>query len=648
VDHPAPEFVSLQRAVTGRYSLDRELGRGGMGIVYLARDVALDRPVAIKRLPPHLAADSALRARFLQEARTAGQLSHPNIVPIHAVEEHGDVVFFVMSYVEGETLGARIRRLGRLLPDPAARILREVAWALAYAHQRGVIHRDVKPDNILLERGGDRALVTDFGIARVTAAGPQTATGDLVGTAHYMSPEQASGQPVDGRSDLYALGVTGFYALTGRLPFDAPTAAAVLARHLTETPPSVAGVRPDVPAPVGRVIDRCLAKDPAARFATGEALADALDRAARPAIEVAPRLRNFIRDARRAGVELGAYGAALFYLFISLPFDVLFSADLLAFMVLIGGLGVGRLAQAVAAASRAMRDGFSLDDVHAALAREAEAAARDQAETGGSDPLRPRGPARLVIGLGGLGGLGLGGLLMRQALRDSASEMLVFLALGGFLALAGAGLLAAALHLPIAGPALRRMFGVGRERQRADWYHGLPGGWFGRLCFFLGYRGMPEEWVGPPALTVGPQATEVVLGEVVEALYRALPPALRRAVADVPDVLRTLTAHAERLRGRIRALDQAAAEAAAGPGPDAGAREAVVAELAVTRRATEQRLAETVAALEGIRLELLRLRAGVGAPSDLTDDLARAREIGEHVDALLAGRAETALDPQGH
>src|SRR5207244_409252 len=159
------EFLALQELLAGRYSIERELGRGGMGIVLLARDVALDRPVAIKLLPPHLATRPDERDRFLQEARTAAGLAHPNIVPIHLVEAHGDLVFFVMGFVDGETLRDRVERAGPLPPRLATKLLQEVAWALGAAHQRGVIHRDVKPDNIMIERATERAVVTDFGTA---------------------------------------------------------------------------------------------------------------------------------------------------------------------------------------------------------------------------------------------------------------------------------------------------------------------------------------------------------------------------------------------------------------------------------------------------------------------------------------------------
>src|SRR5438876_160971 len=198
-------FLAFQEAVAGRYSLERELGRGGMGVVYLAREVRLDRLVAIKLLPPELAAHAKLRERFVREARTAARLSHPYIVPIHAVDEAGSFVFYVMAYVDGETLAQRVASRGPLPPHDATRVLREVAWALAYAHSQGVVHRDIKPANILLERGTGRAMVTDFGIARLAAASGETAVGELLGTPEYMSPEQAAGESVDGRSDLYSL-----------------------------------------------------------------------------------------------------------------------------------------------------------------------------------------------------------------------------------------------------------------------------------------------------------------------------------------------------------------------------------------------------------------------------------------------------------
>src|SRR5207302_8780283 len=192
-----PLLVAFQSALAGRYSLERELGRGGMGVVYLAREVRLDRPVAIKLLPPGKAQDASLRERFLREARTAAKLSHPNIIPIFAVDDVGEFVFFAMAYVEGETLTERVRQRGPLAPSEAGRVLREIAWALGYAHGQGVIHRDVKPDNIMLEAGSGRALVADFGIAAQVAGAAALDGGEVIGTPEFMSPEQALGESID-------------------------------------------------------------------------------------------------------------------------------------------------------------------------------------------------------------------------------------------------------------------------------------------------------------------------------------------------------------------------------------------------------------------------------------------------------------------
>ena len=276
---PTADLELLRSALAGQYRIERELGRGGMGVVYLARDERLDRAVALKVLPPTLASDDATRTRFLREARLAAQLSHPHIVPVYRADELDGLAFFAMGYVEGETFGARIRDRGVLGAAETVRVLREVAWALAYAHARGIVHRDIKPENILLERGSGRAVVTDFGIARSSVDPSLTADGHVLGTVHFMSPEQCTGDTVDGRSDLYALGVTGYYALSGRLPFDEEAPQAVIVAHATRTPPPLRQVAPDVPAALADVIDRCLQKDPAARIPTGEALADALTKA---------------------------------------------------------------------------------------------------------------------------------------------------------------------------------------------------------------------------------------------------------------------------------------------------------------------------------------------------------------------------------
>lgn len=276
---PSPidtDLPGLRDALAGQYALGRELGRGGMGIVLEARDEKLDRRVALKVLPPALAVQPATRERFLREARLAAQLSHPNIVPIYRADELGGFAFFAMGLVDGESLGARVAARGPLPAAEAVRYLREAAWALAYAHARGVVHRDVKPENLLVERASGRVLVTDFGIARSEEASRLTQTGHVMGSVHWMSPEQGAGEPLDGRSDLYGLGAVGFFLLSGRPPFTQEQAAAILVARATKDAPTLASVVPTVPPALARVIDRCLARDPAARPATGEALADEL------------------------------------------------------------------------------------------------------------------------------------------------------------------------------------------------------------------------------------------------------------------------------------------------------------------------------------------------------------------------------------
>src|SRR5438093_5104057 len=345
------EFLALQELLAGRYSIERELGRGGMGIVLLARDVALDRPVSIKLLPPHLATRPDERDRFLQEARTAAGLAHPNIVPIHLVEARGELVFFVMGFVDGETLRDRVERAGPLPPRLATKLLQEVAWALGAAHQRGVIHRDVKPDNIMIERATERAVVTDFGIALGRRAGAAESGGSVTGTARYMSPEQACGEPVDARSDLYSLGATFFYALTGRAPFEAANVPAILTKHVYEPAPLVQALRPEVPAKLGAVVDRLLRKAPPERFQTADDLARVAGELRGRDFRAPPLLRAFVRNAQ-------------------VPTMVLLS---LAVAVKGAGLiGAILLIQLVVVARRLLRDGFAFGDIRAALLAESQ------------------------------------------------------------------------------------------------------------------------------------------------------------------------------------------------------------------------------------------------------------------------------------
>jgi len=307
----------VERALAAHYELDCEIGRGGMGIVYRAKDRRLKRQVAIKLLPPELAFRSEIKSRFLREAETAAQLSHPNIVPIYTVDEQEGLVFFVMAYVSGDNLAKRLHERGVLTVDETRKILREVADALAYAHDRGVVHRDIKPDNILLEQASGRPLVTDFGIARaMDSEGDSrlTATGMAIGTPAYMSPEQAAGErEIDGRSDLYSLGILGYQMLTGEPPFVASSTPAMLVKHISERPIPVEQRRTDVPQDLARTVMMLLEKEPANRFPTASALVSALDSrmAPTPRSTGAAQSQSNAGSSQRSGDPAAEYGRRL-------------------------------------------------------------------------------------------------------------------------------------------------------------------------------------------------------------------------------------------------------------------------------------------------------------------------------------------------
>ena len=301
----------VAQVLSANYELESEVGRGGMGIVYSARDRRLKREIAIKVLPPELSFRADIRQRFLREAETAAQLNHPNIVPIYTVEEKDNLVYFVMAYIKGDNLGVRLHQHGPMPPVEVRRILREVAEALAYAHNRNVIHRDIKPDNIIIDDETGRAMVTDFGIARAltdTGDSRLTATGMAIGTPAYMSPEQSAGdKAIDGRSDLYSLGVVGYQMLCGQPPFVANNTPSMLVKHLSERPVPVDERWPDLPPDLSRAVMMCLEKDPNDRFPNASAFAVALSGGAMPTLAtrastaaVTPDSRRDIHDATSA------------------------------------------------------------------------------------------------------------------------------------------------------------------------------------------------------------------------------------------------------------------------------------------------------------------------------------------------------------
>ena len=600
--HPetSREFIELQAVVAGRYSLEREIGRGGMGIVYLARDVALDRLVAIKLLPPALAIQTDLAERFLREARTAARLSHPNIVTVHAVERHDDLAFFVMSYVDGETLGQRVRRAGPLRPREATRLIQEVAWALAYAHANGVVHRDVKPDNILIERTSGRAMVTDFGIARVTDAASGTGPGEMLGTAQYMSPEQAMGEPADARSDLYALGVTAYVALAGRPPFTAANAVAMLAMHVNREPPPLTGVQPPVPPVLAAAVHRCLAKAPAARFESGEALAEAIGAVRGDARETPAVVRQFL-------TALNNFPLTLAPLLFALVFFVFGTSWLVFGATAVGLFAVIPFIAVVHTARQVLRAGMGIDDVRAALARREREMLEDAEETGLRKRLGPFHTARDYRRAGI--GLSLGGALfaVSTSLGDVPLGLRLFnLAMAGLIGFSGLNFLwrsrsARRDGLLLDEPLEGRFARITRSSFRTA-----------RAFLKLAGLGMKARPAARPSVSTQP--TEVALAAAVEDIFQELPADQRRVLARLPDVVHRLRLHAQQLRLR-----------AAGEAGDDRIR---------------MRLSAVVTALETVRLDLLRLRMGSAGMQTITAALDAAEQIGRRVDAELRGRAE--------
>jgi hypothetical protein len=273
-----PLLDRVVASIGDRYLIESELGRGGMAVVYGALDTRLNRRVAIKVLPPDLAFNADVRERFLREAQTAAQLNHPSIVPIYTVDETSAVVFFVMALIDGESLAERLERSGVRPPEEVQRVLHDVADALEYAHRAGVVHRDIKPDNIIIDRASGRPVVTDFGIARAMASDSRlTVTGVAMGTPKYMSPEQALGErDVDGRSDIYSLAVVGYQMLTGSPPFTAGNTPALLMKHVSERPRPLHSIRGDLPEPLVGAITRALAKQPEERWRNAGQFREAL------------------------------------------------------------------------------------------------------------------------------------------------------------------------------------------------------------------------------------------------------------------------------------------------------------------------------------------------------------------------------------
>jgi len=622
-DHASPEFLEFQSALAGRYSLESELGRGGMGIVFLAREVALDRMVALKLLPPKMAEKPGLKERFLAEARTAARLSHPNIVPIYAVDEVEGFVFFAMAYIKGGTLADRVRRRGPLPNGEAIRVIKEVAWALSHAHVQGIVHRDVKPENILLEADSGRAMVTDFGIAVLAEGGPETSATGVIGTAEFMSPEQAAGGEVDARSDLYSLAAVGFYALSGTVPFKAPSPQAIMARKLQEPAPLLTSAAPATPAPVANALDRCLRRDPEDRLSGCQDLADALMPELEAGRELPVPLRVFVKETREfertvawSGLVLVGFGPGL--VVSAATGGLLGALGLGGFLAGLTGFCGVRLARI---ARRLLRSGFTLQDGVTALERDVERREEEYRFQMGEKS------TWLDTGLkaGMIGGFGT---VATALLADALGILSLSAELPGWAMVTG---LVSALWWEV------------RKRNRQDimgkrwlrfWKDRL-----GKWSFRLGGLGLKRV---APAVSGLHRPTEVVIGLAADRLFAELPGETRKAFKGLPETVRDLEEDAQALRRQIREMEAVLAEIGDDDpaAPHAEERERVRIRVEATRDQARTKLRDAVAALEKIRLGLLRMQAGSGQVENLTLELEAARDLSRDMEHLLEGHQE--------
>jgi hypothetical protein len=610
-----PLFLSFQLALAGRYSIDRELGRGGMGIVFLAREVHLDRSVAIKLIPPDKARQASLRERFLREARLAAKLSHPNIIPIHAVEETDGFIYYVMAFVDGETLTNRVRSRGPLPSAEGTRVLREVAWALSYAHAQGLVHRDVKPDNILLEHSTGRVLVADFGIA---AAEGDVNNDGISGTPEFMSPEQALGGAIDARSDLYGLGATAFYAFSGRFPFEGQTATEVLAKQVTEAPPPLSSLGLTVPRKLASLVDRCLAKDPEHRPASAQALAEQLGVAIEQRREVPAALRAFVKRYGRldgGGTLIGGVGLLLG----SVAVSALLGGPQ-GFATLVLGTTVVPFAYLVSAARRLTQLGFAHQDLGPAFKEQIDQAAEELSIEHRANSSR----VEKVLGfVAKASGVTLGVSIAATMLMPARGIPLAATTLGFWAALTSTALVSTLGLLSL----LQRRRDVDTEFWSRVWM-----GRIGKMVFSVARRLIGNR-VNSSAMTH--RATELSLGMAAEQLFDSLPKESRKALGDLPALLARLQSDAQRLRKRYDDLQEALADA----GDAASSTE--YADVCEARDAIHAQLREAVGALEMIRLNLLRLHAGSATVEGLTTQIGLAIDVSVEIERLIAAHGET-------
>jgi len=612
IERLSESMLALQEALGGRYVLERELGKGGMGVVYLAWEAALDRLVALKVLPPGLATPGR-RERFLGEARIAARLKHDHIVPIHAVDEAGPFVYYAMDYIEGETLAERILAEGALPVGEVTRILHDVARAVEYAHERGVVHRDLKPQNILLESESGRAYVADFGLARVLGDDPLPGRGGgrTFGTLPYVSPEQASGLPADRRSDVYSLGVVGYVMATAR-PLFSGSPREILEQHISRPAPPLPVLGRHLDTTLAGAVARCLAKDPRERFQSAGELARDLAAAPELRSDLPVPLRDFLArlelESRSApgaialglvdlsvltwAIEGGQWGVAA------------------AAMGFLGLLAASPVVGALPATRRLLGRGYGRADILHALnmdldcQRERLAARWGRARDATATVLR-----RVAAAFGGLFGLGV--LAAVSGADLPLGPVIGAMIVGAFGSLLAGGFL------------------LWRERRRNElsglrwlrFWDSRLGAWTVKLAG-LGLGRVPVEPV-PVAFDPTGQARPA------EAARGALP----NPFDDYDEVVGRTASNIRRVREHLAAssVTRRHEPRRAPASPD--------------ECKSAQILEDRLAMLEALLDRLRQVDPITGVPGSLTADLEAAREICEAVEGMLEGGGSRSREP---
>jgi serine/threonine-protein kinase len=512
-----------------------------------------------------------------------------------------------MGYVDGETLGKKVQRSGPLPIGETVRLLQEAAWALSYAHGRGIVHRDVKPDNILIDRASGRAMITDFGISRSQdSTSGLTMVGEVVGTPQFMSPEQATGEHIDGRSDLYSLGVVAFYALTGRYPFAASSTQGYLAAHITKAAPAIASLRPDLPASLSSAVDRLLEKDPARRFQTGEELAEHLDPLRASKREIPAPIRLFSVKSN----QLIRNGILLLFLAPTLMNSVRGDADQLILLTMVIAAVIALFFSAVGGLRELAAQGFTHDDLRTGLLaiadEQSEARALARAAPDWSERRRQRW--KFIAA----------GAIIAVILIFISTRLRVPVPGGGYQSPL-TGIIAAALGASVfISTLIYTIAGAGGAARMDARLRNLWVGSFGRWIYNL----VASRIRTRPAA----RAVSTELGPMT--VFEGLSKDMRRDLGEVSRVIASLVAVQNDLVQREARLGSSQEEAARGTaGVATDTLERVVSELTEAKKATIKRREEVISELERLRLELIRLRSGVGTPAEVKAESQRAKAL---------------------